>query len=787
MNCRITFVAEINRLNCMIRIFQFILIILLFLSASPSWGADKRQEQFSVSWVEPSVQSPTVLVRKEFVTKRDVKIGKATLYVASQGLHEAWLNGKRVGDEWFAPGWTEYNHRLQYRQYDVTGLLNGSGTNALGLVLANGWYRSRMSRVKGKWAYGDRLRLSAFLVLSFRDGAQQVVNTDETWKCHAGEITKTDIYDGECCDARLRQLGWSEISFDDAPWSLVAHVEAPAAKLIASESAPVRIVKELKPVRLLVTPKGEHVLDFGQNITGWVRCSLQGCKGDTVSLRFAETLDKDGNFYTRNLRTAKATDTYVFGHDGKEEHHPRFTFFGFRYVKVEGTRKTLRKSDFVAQVLSSDLRYTGTFECSDPMVNKLVENTRWSMMDNFLDIPTDCPQRDERLGWTADAQVFAPAACYLANARSFFAKWLEDVRLSQAGDGGVACVVPDLRRSYGSSGWDDVVTVLPTILYKVYGDTATLRRMYPSMEKWVGYCVRKAGKSLVYPGGRFGDWFDFSVANGNKESATAKDMVGTAYLAYSAHLTAEAAKVLGLYADGQKYDSIYNKAKETFQDRYIFGGNRLTSDTQTAYVLALAFHLIDANREAAFASRLAELVRERGHITTGFLGTPLICKVLTDYGYEDEAYRLLTRKEYPSWLYSIDKGATTIWERWDAIKPDGTLSGHSLNHYAFGAVVAWLFGDVAGIAQTETSLGFQHLLIQPRLTEQLKWAKASYLSSYGWVKTSWKSTGRQFKLQVEIPQGVDATVVLPYPDAQGNKMMKVGSGKHSFKIAKKTK
>lgn len=764
----------------MIRIFQFSLIILLLFSAPSSWGADKQQAQFSACWVEPSVQSPTILLRKDFAVDSKAKIKKATLYVASQGLHEAWMNGKRVGDEWFAPGWTEYNYRLQYRQYDVTGLVRSSGQNALGLVLANGWYRSRMARIRGKWAYGDRLRIAAYVALTYQDGSRQVVNTDDTWKCHAGEITMTDIYDGECCDARLAQSGWTKTSFDDAPWKSVAHVEAPAAQLVVSESAPVRIIKQLKPVRIFVTPKGERVLDFGQNITGWVRYSLQGCKGDTIRLRFAETLDKDGNFYTLNLRRAKATDTYVFGHDGREVHHPRFTYFGFRYVKVEGTQKPLRKSDFVAQVLSSDLRYAGTFECSDPMVNKLVENTRWSMIDNFLDIPTDCPQRDERLGWTADAQVFAPAACYLANTRSFFAKWLEDVKLSQAKDGGVACVVPDLRRSYGSSGWDDVVTVLPTILYKVYGDATILRRMYPSMAKWVDYCVSKAGTSLVYPGGRFGDWFDFSVANGNKEAATAKDLVGTAYMAYSAHLTAEAAKALGLVADEQKYDSIYNKVKKAFQDRYIVGENRLTSDTQTAYVLALAFHLIDANQETVFANRLAELVREDGHITTGFLGTPLICKVLTDYGYEDEAYQLLTRREYPSWLYSIDKGATTIWERWDAIKPDGSLSGHSLNHYAFGAVVAWLFSDVAGIAQTATSLGFQHLLIRPRLVGRLKWAKARYLSEKGWVSTSWRVADDKFQLTVDVPIGSDATVVLPYADKNGKRVFSVKAGKYTF-------
>lgn len=298
------------------------------------------------------------------------------------------------------------------------------------------------------------------------------------------------------------------------------------------------------------------------------------------------------------------------------------------------------------------------------------------------------------------------------------------------------------------------------------------------------YCIRKSGSSLIYPGGRFGDWFNFSVATGNKESATAKDLVGTSYFAYSAYLTSEAAKVLNRKEDALKYDSIYNKVKKVFQARYIVGENRLISDTQTAYVLSLAFHLIDANRQDAFARRLAELVREEGHITTGFLGTPLICKVLTDYGYEEEAYKLLTRREYPSWLYSIDKGATTIWERWDAIKPDGSLNGHSLNHYAFGAVVAWLFSDVAGISQTNKSIGYQHLLIRPRLTNQLSWAKSSFLSPRGWVKTFWHLSKSKFLLKVRIPVGSTATIVFPYADKQGKKEVEVKAGKYVFRLEK---
>lgn len=790
--------AFFKPVNTVCRIGLIVCLSVFALMADAGNGTTNRRPQATRQalenvWIEPSVQTATILLRKEFAPASPARLKRATLSITSQGMNEAWLNGEKVGDDFFSPGWTEYNHRLLYRQYDVTDLLNkrlaqASGqdgrrcTHTLGIMLANGWYRSRMARMRGRWVYGDKLRAAARLSMVYQDGTEQTVTTDDTWQCHAGEITASDIYDGEVCDARLTQQGWTLAGFSGR-WKEVRPADAPKAELMAAECEPVRIIRQLKPKRIFTSPKGERIVDFGQNITGWVKLQLKGVKGDTVRLRFAEALDKDGNFYTLNLRKAKATDVYVFGSNGKETHHPRFTFFGFRYMKIEGYPHPVKKADFTAQVLSSDLARTGTFECSDPMVNKLVENTRWSMTDNFVDIPTDCPQRDERLGWTADAQVFAPAACYLADARRFFAKWLEDVRLSQAADGGVPCVVPDLRQSYGSSGWDDVVTVLPSVLYKVYGDTATLRRMYPCMVKWVDYCIRKAGASGVYPGGRFGDWFDFATASG-KEPATPKDLVGTAYMAYSARLTAEAAQVLGLHADELKYDSLFLKVRQTFQKQYIQGTDRLTSDTQTAYVLALAFHLADAGQQEAFAGRLAELVREEGHITTGFLGTPLICKVLTDYGYEDEAYSLLTRRTYPSWLYPIDKGATTVWERWDAIKPDGSLSGHSLNHYAFGAVVAWLFSDVAGISQTDGSAGFSHLLIRPRLTEKLHWVKASYRSTKGWVRVAWRAKKNAFKMSVTVPQGSTATVMLPYPDKNGESLRQVAGGTHTFSIRK---
>ena len=738
-------------------------------------------------FITASKQAPSLLFRKDFTVGGNIR--KATVKATARGLYELRLNGKKVGEEFFTPGWTSYNFRIQSQEYDVTSLIK-MGRNALGIIVGNGWYRSRMSRMRGKWAYGDSLGAYAILTITYKNGRTQTIATDDTWKAAASPITQTDIYDGERYDARLWQKGWDTSSFDDRGWSNAKVMENGDGRIIRQEGMPVRCIMELKPIKRITTPKGEQVYDFGQNITGWVNFRLKGAEGDSIVLRFAETLDEKGNFYTVNLRTAKATDTYVFRGDNIEEHHPRFTFFGFRYVKVEGYRHAIPKGSLTAQVISSDIKQTGSFVCSDSLVNKLVANTRWSMTDNFLDIPTDCPQRDERLGWTADAQVFLPTANYLANVNAFYMKWMHDMILDQSPEGGVPCVVPNLRPSYGSSGWDDAITVIPMTLYKVYGNKELLKEAYPAMKKWIGYLKEKSGKRLIYPGGRFGDWFAYTSKSGDYPGATTgKDLVGTAYFAYSTRLTAEAAKILGYINEEKEYMQLFEEIKKAFNAEFVSPNGRVDSNTQTAYSLALAFNLLPDSMKEQAAARLAEEVRQRGYITTGFLGTPLICKVLTQYGYIDEAYMLLLNKKYPSWLYPITKGATTCWERWDGIAPDGTVGRHSFNHYAFGAVTEWLFSMVAGITQSESSVAYSDIVIAPHPGNGLSWVKCSYLSPKGMIKSVWKVDGNTFTLDIEIPQGAKATVVLPDRicstgasfglEGKGKKI-KVEAGKHHF-------
>ena len=728
--------------------------------------------------------APSMLFRKAFTAKGNIR--KATIKASAQGLYELRLNGQKVGDEFFTPGWTSYNYRIQCQEYDITSQIK-KGHNAIGIILGNGWFRSRMARVRRKWTYGETIGAYALLTITYKNGKTLTIATDSTWKTAPSPITQTDIYDGERYDARLWQNGWDAASFDDRQWKNAKVIEKGTDRLIQQEGKPVRCLQELKPIRTFTTPKGEQVYDFGQNMTGWVNFRLKGAEGDSIVLRFAEVLDEKGNFYTANLRTAKAMDTYVFRGDSIEEHHPRFTFFGFRYVKVEGYPHPIPDGSLTAQVISSDLKPTGTFECSDSLVNKLVSNTRWSMIDNFLDIPTDCPQRDERLGWTADAQVFLPTANYLANVNAFYMKWMHDMILDQSPEGGVPCVIPNLRPSYGSSGWDDAITVIPMNLYRVYGNKDLLKEAYPSMKKWIGYMHEKAGKRLLYKGGRFGDWFAYTSNSGDYPGATTdKSLVGTAYFAYSTWLTAEAAKILGLENEAKEYSELFEEIKKAFNEEFVSPNGRIDSNTQTAYSLALAFNLLPYSLRDQAAARLAEDVRQRGHITTGFIGTPLICKVLTQYGYIDEAYMLLLNKKYPSWLYPITKGATTCWERWDGIEPDGTVGKHSFNHYAFGAVTEWLFSMVAGIRQSDTSVAYSDIVIAPHPSKKLSWVKSTYRSVKGLITSSWQIEGNTFTLDVEIPSGVKATVILPTsfktnPTQQiEEKPIKVGAGKHHF-------
>jgi alpha-L-rhamnosidase len=730
---------------------------------------------WEAKWITPDLpedetkSNPSPLLRREFSVKK--KVRRARLYATAMGLYEMSLNGNRVGDEYFTPGWTAYDFRYQYQTYDVTTSVK-KGENCLGAMLGDGWFRGRMAWGNNRNSYGKKLALLAQLVITYTDGTQKIVGSDDKWKAATGAVLESDIYDGETYDARLERAGWSEAGYNDSEWKAVTVVEAPTVKIVAPAGPAVKKIEEIKPVKVFQTPAGDTVIDMGQNMVGWVKFRLTAPAGTTVTLRHAEVLDKAGNFYTDNLRSAKETIRYTSKGEGTETFEPHFTFQGFRYVAVSGWPGEVKPEDFTGVVVHSALERTGTFESSSSLLNQLEHNIIWGQKGNFLDVPTDCPQRDERLGWTGDAQVFAPTASFNFDTASFYTKWLKDLALDQEDDGAVPYVIPNVlshktrKGEAASAGWADASVVVPWTMYQAFGDKRILQEQYPSMKAWVEYMRRQAGESYIWSNGfSFGDWLAFATTNADYPGATTdKDLIQTAYFARSTELLARTAQILGRNKDAAEYTALEEKIKSAFQKEYVTPNGRLASNTQTAYALALAFGLLPESQRAGAAARLAADVRKFGHLTTGFLGTPLLCQELSDYGYLDEAYMLLNRTEYPSWLYPVTKGATTIWERWDGIKPDGSFqdpSMNSFNHYAYGAIGDWMYRVVAGIAIDEAAPGYKHILIQPRPGGGLTQASASVESMYGHVASGWEIADGKMTLKIEVPANTTATVRLP--------------------------
>ena len=726
------------------------------------WITPNLQEDFSKS-------NPSPMLRREFQVKKDVV--SARLYASAMGLYQLELNGKRVGDQYFTPGWTSYDFRYQYQTYDITPDLK-IGANCLGALLGDGWFRGNLAWEGGRNSYGTRLALLAQLVITYKDGKQQIISTDENWKATTGPILLSDNYLGETYDARLERRGWSAPGYDDKDWKSVTLLDPPKARLVAPAGPPVRAIQEIKPVKILKTPAGETVVDMGQNMVGWVRFHVTAPAGTTITLRHAEVLDSAGNLYTENLRAAKQTIRYTAKGQGLETYEPHFTFQGFRYIAVSGWPGEPSLDDFTGVVVHSAIQPTSNFETSNELLNQLQHNIIWGQKGNFLDVPTDCPQRDERLGWTGDAQVFARTASFNHDTAAFYTKWLKDVALDQQDDGAVPFVIPNVishrtrKGDSASAGWADVATVVPWTVYISYGDRRILQEQYPSMKGWVEYMRRQAGDRYVWSNGfSFGDWLAFATTDSDYPGATTdKDLIQTAYFARSTALLQQTAQVLGKTEDASAYAALLEKIKAAFQKEFVTPNGRLSSNTQTAYSLALAFDLLPESQRKGAAERLSQDVRKFGHLTTGFLGTPLLCQVLSDYGYLDDAYMLLNRKEYPSWLYPVTKGATTIWERWDGIKPDGSFQDkgmNSFNHYAYGAIGEWLYRVSAGIDIDPQQPGYKHILIQPRPGGGLTFVKASVHSMYGQVATAWEIKDGKFTLRVEIPPNTTATVRLP--------------------------
>jgi alpha-L-rhamnosidase len=741
-------------------------------SAPAYWETGLSADDWKATWIEPKQDTvekiPSPTLRKEF--KLSKIVASARVYVTSHGFYELSINGKRVGDQVLTPGWTSYNKRLQYQIYDVTSLLR-NGNNAVGAMIGDGWYRGRLGWMDTYGIWGKTLGLLCQLNITYTDGTTEVIVSDKTWKATSdGPIVMNSIYDGETYDSRKEIKGWNEPGFNDSPWSAVREASYDNKTLIVTETVPVRRIEEIRPKKIFRTPKGTLVVDMGQNMVGWMRLKAKGAAGTKIIIRHAEMLDKFGEFYTENMRSAATSLTYIFKGDAQgETYEPRLTFFGFRYIAIEGFPGEVTADNLTGVVVHSDMTPTGTFECSNPLVNQLQHNILWGQKGNFVDVPTDCPQRDERLGWTGDAQAFCRTAAFNLNVAAFFTKWMKDVSADQRADGKVPFVIPDALPQINatSAGWGDVATITPWTMYLVYGDRKLLETQYPGMKAYVGYIEKTAGESMIWKGGSiFGDWLyykprmeDHTIPDGH----TQPDMIATMFYAYSSKILAQAATELGKKDDASYYENLFQKIKTAFNKEYVTGSGRIASDSQTSYVLALMFDLLSDEMKEKATSHLVADIKARGdHLSTGFLGTPYLCHVLSSNGQTKVAYDLLLQETFPSWLFPVKMGATTIWERWDGQKPDSTFQDkgmNSFNHYAYGAIGDWLYRVVAGIEIGKP--GYKQILIYPQPDRRLTHAKASYNSAYGEIVAGWKIEGNQFNVNVTIPPNTTAVITLP--------------------------
>ncbi|MBI9070213.1 MAG: family 78 glycoside hydrolase catalytic domain [Melioribacteraceae bacterium] len=728
-----------------------------------------KVDDWEANWIEADLEEnqkisePAQYFRKEF--KIDDNVKSARLYITSHGLYEAYINGSRVGEQVLTPGWTSYNKRLQYQTYDVTDLVKGNG-NAIGTALGDGWYRGFLAWENNRNVYGGNLGLIAQLEIEYSNGKKEIIISDDSWKAtNDGPILSSDIYNGEIYDARKELKGWTGINFNDEKWDNAVVKDHSKEKLISPQGPLVKEVEEIKPIGIIMKPDGKYIFDLGQNMVGWIKLKVEGKAGTVIKLRHAEVLDKYGEFYTANLRAAKQEIEYILKGDGEEIYNPHFTFQGFRYVEVSGFPGEPTFENLTGVVVHSDMTPAGTFVCSDSLINQLQHNIVWGLKGNFVDVPTDCPQRDERLGWTGDAQVFAPTACFNMDAASFYTKWMKDVAVDQGEDGSVSDVVPNILGGSGHTGWADVAVVVPWTIYKCYGDKRILEEQYESMKAWIGFMKNKAGDDYLWDGDwHYGDWLSFDDESPAYMGAyTETDLIATAYFAYSTNLLSKIAGVLGKVKDSEKYTELSQKIKDAFITEFVTPKGRLVSNTQTAYTLALAFNILPKGLEEMAAENLAKNVERFKHITTGFLGTPIISQTLTRIGRNDLAYMLLTRKKYPSWLYPVTMGATTIWERWDGQKPDSTFQNigmNSFNHYAYGAIGNWLYSTVAGIRLDETKPGYKSIIIDPNPGGGLTSAAASIKTIYGKVSSSWEIIENKMHTEIVIPPNTQARFIL---------------------------
>jgi len=715
---------------------------------------------------------PATMLRKEFAMAGPIK--RATVYVTGLGLYELSLNGQRVGDHLLAPEWTRYPNRVQYQTYDVTPLLR-EGENALGAVLEEGWYAGLlMSRP----AFAEPIfRLLLRLDVEMADGTRRSVVSDGSWQgTTEGPIRSSGIYMGEVYDARKEMPGWNQPGFDAAGWKPVRTVEQDAGRLVAQPNEPIRVMQELSPVKRTEPKPGVYVYDFGQNMVGWCRVKVRGKRGTTVKFRHAEILNDDGTIYTANLRNAIQTDQYTFRGEGEEVYEPHFTYHGFRYLEITGVPEPPAASAVVGRVFRSASPEVGHFECSNSLLNQILRLITWVQRGNMEGVPTDCPQRCERFGWMGDIQAFAQTAIFNMDMAAFFTKWVADIRDSQAGDGRFADFSPnplDLnqRRSSGVPAWADAGTVVPWRVYQNYADKHMVAEHFDAARRWVDY-IHRNNPNLLWQKGRgndYNDWLNGDTMNlegfPNKGSAVPKEVFATTFFAHSTEIVAKMAKVLGREEEAKKYDELAEGIKRAFRKAYVDPEGRIRGDTQAGYAMALRFNMVDQNQRPVLVQHLLAAIRRfKGHPSTGIQATHRMMLELTRGGQHDEAYRLVNLRTPPSWGHMVEMGATTIWERWDAIvKGRGVQEWYmnSMNHWAFGSVGEWMWRDLAGINPDEAQPGFKHFLIRPHPAGDLRWVKARYDSIRGTIVSNWEIVDGRITLRVTVPANTTATVCVP--------------------------
>jgi alpha-L-rhamnosidase len=760
---------------------------------SAQWiAADPEIIRRDPAAIAPSLTAPgtPAVFRREFALSSAVK--RATLYASARGIFELEIGGKRVGEDLFAPEWTDYDKRIHYRTYDVTALLS-AGANTLSATLGDGWWSGYVGWQETRARYGSlENSLIVQLEVELANGQRVTLGTDRAWQCIAGPIISSDFMMGEIYDARrvvaLRGSAGTEarLATDPAasaagyqtfPWLSAREVAAPTVPLVAQRSEPVRITEELTPISVTEIKPGVWIYDLGQNISGWVRLKIGKVPAGTrLVLRHGERLNPDGTLYTENLRRATATDVYVARGDSEETYEPHFTFHGFQYVELTGYTGNPPQGAVTGCVIHSATPPAGHFECSHPGVNRLWLNGVWSQRDNFLSVPTDCPQRDERLGWMGDAQVFLRTASYNMDVAAFFTKWMIDVEDAQTPEGIFPDVAPRLREGEnfvglgnlgGSAGWADAGVIIPYTLWRVYGDRRILERHYNAMMKWVDWIAlhNPSGLRVNALANNYGDWLCLPSDTSFGTHSPMKNLLATAYWADDATKLSRIARELGREADAKRFREMFEHVRAAFQKEWLLADGQLAVETQTAYLLALAFDLLPEKVRARAAGRLVENIKALDwHLSTGFIGISHLNPILTLTGHADVAYKLLLRDDYPSWLYPVKHGATTIWERWNGwTKEDGFFNPqmNSFNHYSLGSVGEWLFRHVAGIEADPDKPGFQHFILRPVIGSGLDFARATYRTLHGEILSDWKRSGDELTWKIRVPANATARVFIP--------------------------